>query len=290
MIRTATAYDIPALKRIWDSSFDDPINYIDFIFDRVAKPSNAIVYEENGVVVYMLLMLDTTFVFKDVSVEAVYILGAATLKKYQNKGIMTYLLENSENMAREDGKQLSVLVPGDRFLIEYYKKRGYSTDFNLRTVKIKQGMLDNIPKPDAEVIVDKVPHNRIFEVREEALLEIPHISWNEKYISFIIEDAFVYGDHIALYEGDRGSAYAFYSENKGRLYIKECLGTSSDAQLILINEIVEKTRAKKARISLQVQSPLFSLQGKVSPFGMSKPLNVNRYLRDLVPYMNMMFD
>jgi len=290
MIRSATSYDIPALKKIWDGSFQDPINYIDFIFDRLAKPTDAIVYEDGDKIVSMLLMIEAKFVYRQESVDVVYILGAATATQYQNRGIMTYLLDHAENLARQKGVQLSVLVPGEQYLYNYYKKRGYSADFNVRLVKLKPGMLESSPQLDKPVMIDRISPAFIHDVRETALSELPHIRWSVEKIQTVMEDSFIYGDHVAAYSGSLGNSYIFYSTDKRKLFIKECLGSTEEAQLALIRSVVRGNRVKSAQITLPLRSSLFELEGQIIPYGMAKPLNVRSYLRDLEPYMNLMFD
>ena len=290
MIRAATAYDIPALKKIWDESFHDPINYIDFIFDRLAKPTDAVIYEDAGRIVSMLLMIDAKFIWLDESVDVVYILGAATARQFQNKGIMTYLLNHSENKARENGAQLSVLVPGERYLYNYYRKRGYSADFDLRFIKLKPGMLEESEPPDKAVIIDRVSPDFIYSVREQALKSQPHIQWSAERIKSVMEDSFIYGDHVAAYTGDLGDSYAFYRIHKNNLFIRECLGSVNEAQLTLIKEIIRINNSRNAQIMLPLRSKLFEHEGEAVPYGMAKPLNTKSFLHDISPYMNLMFD
>jgi len=290
MIRTATAYDILALKKIWDSCFNDPINYIDFVFDKLATPTNAVVYEENGVIVSMLLMIDTEFAYGDETAKAVYILGAATAKQHQNRGYMTYLLDYAENLARSNGVQLSILVPGEQYLYSYYKKRGYSADFNIRRVKVKPAMLDEVDSLDDAMIIDRASPTIVHNIREKALQNQPHIRWNVEKIKILMEDSFIYGEHVAVYSGAKGSAYAFYRVEAKKLFIKECLGTDEEIVLAFIKELLKEYRAKCAIMTLSARDSLFSHEGEIIPYGMSKPLNTTSYIGDLDPYMNLMFD
>lgn len=290
MIRTATAYDILDLKKIWDSCFDDPINYIDFVFDKLASPNDAIVYEEHGVIVSMLFMISTKFVYKDEEAEAIYILGAATAKQYQNQGYMTYLLEYAENLSRQRGVQLMVLVPGEQYLYGYYKKRGYSADFTVRRLKLKPIMIESVPPLDEPLIIDRASPNIIHAIREEALAEQPHIQWSVDKIKILMEDSFIYGDHVAVYSGKNGKAYAFYRMEGRKLFIKESLADGEDIHLSFLKALVREYHAKGVILTLPTRSTLFMHEGEVVPYGMAKPLNIKSYLGDLEPYMNLMFD
>lgn len=290
MIRTATIYDIYALKKIWDSCFDDPINYIDFVFDKLATPNSAIVYEENGVIVSMLLMIDTEFVYGNETAKVIYILGAATAKQYQNRGYMTYLLEYAENYAKAGGVQLAILVPGEQYLFGYYKKRGYNADFCVRRLKLKASMIEAAPDLQSDIVIDRASPSIIYSIREEGLKNLPHVRWSMEKIKILMEDSFIYGDHVAASTSSLGRAYAFYRVEGRKLFIKECLGTNEEVVLALINGLIKEYNLKSLVLTLPVGSTLFAHEGEVVSYGMSKPLNVKNYIGDLNPYMNLMFD
>ncbi len=290
MIRLGTPYDIKALKQLWDESFNDPVNYIDFIFDKVSLPSDAMICDIDGQVVAMLLMIPTRFVYHSEVVNTLYILGACTHKKYRNRGYMTELIKQAEERAKGSGAGLSVLVPGGKYLFNYYKKRGYSADFRVRTVNLKRGMMASAPSPDTQLIIDKVSPTDLFKVRNQALADVPHISWSAKQMPFVMEDTLIYGGHIAAYSGALGNSYAFFSSDRRRLFVRECLGDSVDAQMALIKGILEKEVPRSVQINLPVNSPLFPHLGDIIPYGMAKTLYINTSFRDLDPYMNIMLD
>ena len=70
MIRSATVIDIPEIKKIWDQSFDDPLNYVDFLFDKVLEPNDTLVYEEDGEVVSMAMSIYCSFRYHDESIPS----------------------------------------------------------------------------------------------------------------------------------------------------------------------------------------------------------------------------
>lgn len=290
MMRLATLDDVPTLKRLWDQSFDDTVNYIDFVFDQVVEPRDALLYEHEGRIVAMLLMIRCRFVYREESVDAIYIMGACTLKKYQGHGFMTELLRESELRARRDGAQLCVLVPGERYLFEYYRKRGYHTDFLVRSIKLSPALLESGQDASEKIVTNKIEPQELFYIREKALMDIPHISWNAGQMSFVIEDSLIYGDQVASYDGPEGRSYAFFSMDRRDMYVKECLGTSERAQLILLRQLIHEQNPKRAWLNLPITHPLFPHEGKLADYGMVKPLNVDVTIRDMDPYMNLMLD
>lgn len=290
MVRLGTPYDIKALKSLWDESFDDTVNYIDFIFDKVSLPSDAMIYDVAGEVAAMLLMIPTRFIYRSEIVNTLYILGACTKKKYRGKGLMTELLEQAEERARSSGAALSILVPGEKYLFDYYKKRGYSADFRVRNVQLKRGAFSAVAPGDGTVVIDKVSPIDIFEIRSAALADLPHVSWSKRQMPFVLEDTLIYGGHAAVYDGSLGKAYAFFGNDRKKLFIKECLGSSVEAQMALMKAIAEKHDPRQIQVNVPIYSPLFPQMGQVVPYGMAKPLNAGGSFRDLDPYMNMMLD
>lgn len=291
MIRHATENDISQLKALWEQSFDDSLSYIDFIYDKIAKPADTLVYDAgHGVIAAMMTLIPMNFVFQEKAVRTMYIYGAATGKKYQKRGIMTKMLKHAEDYAKGLNFFLSVLVPGEKHLFDYYRGRGYSADFNCRVLKIKSGMIRKDLVPDTESSIDTLTPEEFYRIRKEALALIPHIEWNIKQLAFVFADLGMYGEHIAHYKGVFGESYAIYSVAKKIMYIKECMGSSLDARLAIIKDIIQKNDPRNVTIQLAVNSKLFEHEGKRLKYGMAKPLTERASIKDMDPYMNLMLD
>ncbi len=290
MIRQATDNDIPALKAIWQEGFDDPLNYVDFLYNEVLKTSDTFVFEVDGRAVSMMIAIPTELVYRDKSVKAIYVYGAATLKKYRGKGIMTAMLRHAEDFARAAGCALSVLVPGEKYLFKYYQKRGYSADFSANLVAIRHGMLDRTLDSAVAVETDVLTPEQMYGLREAILAEIPHIRWYPVQLRFLLKDAAIYGEHLASYNGELGVGYALYGMQGKHLFIKECLGTTVDVQHYIISHIIEKTNSAHVSVQLPRHSELFRFEGEVTSYGMAKPLVDSSFIGGMDPYMNLMLD
>ena len=58
MIRKATYADIPQMRFLWEQCFDDPLNYVDFIYDNhIILPEQTYVIEDNLKIVSMATAL-----------------------------------------------------------------------------------------------------------------------------------------------------------------------------------------------------------------------------------------
>ncbi len=291
MIRHAMGTDIPSLKQIWNESFNDSVNYIDFVFGKVAKPNEILLYEQNGVVCAMLIMLPIKFTYASESLDGIYIYGAATLESYQNKGYMTRLLNEAERIAKEErNAKLSVLVPGEGYLFDYYARRGYRADFSLRQTAIRPAMLETAIRDDFNILIDKITADEVYDIRKSALLNVPHIEWQPYQLDNIIQDGFIYGDHVASYSSAFGKSYAVFTLYKKKLFVKECLGTSREATITCLRNVGAKYSPKGFHANMAVNSDVFPLEGKVVKFGMAKNLYSNKSMSSITPYMNLMLD
>lgn len=289
MIRHATEDDIIQLKTLWDQSFDDPLNYVDFIYRQVCQPEDTLVYDISGELAAMMTLIPMQFVFKDKSVMTMYIYGAATARRHRQHGVMTALLRYAEEYARDLDFALSVLVPGEKYLFDYYRRRGYSADFTSRIITIKPGMIKQDLTLDVDVDIDKLSAQEFFRIREEALADTPHLQWSAGQLGFVLEDLRVYGEHIAYYEGRYGRSYAIYSVGKN-MHVKECFGSTREAQMAVIKDIIQKNNPRRMTLNQPEDSGLFAYEGRVERYGMAKPLGTSASLKELKPYMNLMLD
>ena len=290
MIRYATTEDLYTLKEMWDAGFDDPLNYVNFIFDRVTTASDILVYDMAGKVAGMLTLLPVKFIYKTQEIDASYIFGATTDKRYRNRGVMTHLLVAAEDEAKRRGSKLTLLVPGERALINYYKKRGYSGDFFLRDIELKPGAFASVPAADTKINSDQITNIEMFKLRCGALSDMAHVQWSESQLRFVLDDCYIYGDSVVNYSGKYGESYAVYNIEGGRAYIKECLGSDNLACLVLLKEIIAQNTPKSAVVRQPLNSTLFVHEGVRTMYGMAKPLYTDTYIRDLDGYMNLMLD
>ncbi len=290
MIRIATERDIPRIKELWQQGFDDPINYVDFFYKNAAKVSDTYLCDEGPGVIAMLTMLPAKFVYKDRSVDVSYVYGAATDKKYRGRGFMSVLLRHCEKLAKEQGCAMSVLVPGGRHLFDFYKKRGYRADFSLKLVNIRPGMLTAPPEKGYRFSIGGASPETVYGIREAALADTPHVMWDEKGIAAVLRDCREYGERTAVCERGDERAYAVFGMNGRRMYIKECLGTTVGAAAEVIKRLIRETDPAGATARLETGSTVFGYEGEVVPFGMAKQLLASSGIRDMEPYMNLMFD
>lgn len=292
MIRRATVGDIPQLKRIWETCYNDPLNYIEFLYEHITTPERTYVFEEEegGLVTSMAVTIDCFFSFRETRLPSVYLFGCATLPDHEGQGYMTRLLSRMEADARSDGKQLVCLIPGGRFLSKFYQKKGYHSDFGIRLLRLRPGMLGDVPEPDIPIQYGKITSEEFYAIREAALYEIPHIEWDAHQLGLVQLDLAAYGEQMVSYDGASGKSYAIYGLRNHNMFIREVLGTNDESTRILLAELINQQNPRKVSMRMPIGAGLLPFEGTRTEYGMSKIFNTAKPLSDLAPFMNLMLD
>ncbi|MCD8194146.1 MAG: GNAT family N-acetyltransferase [Tannerellaceae bacterium] len=115
---------------LWKTSFNDPDEFIDLYFTQVYKPENTLVVEEDGRVTAALQMLPYTMTFWGNEIPVAYIAGACTAPEARNKGLMRELLAVAFAEMERRAIPLTVLIPADDWLFDYYRRAGYTEAFD----------------------------------------------------------------------------------------------------------------------------------------------------------------
>ena len=120
---------IPALKIMWHKIFGDSESYLNSFFGKVYKDENTLVDIENGNVVSVLFMIPYKFIANGKETKIVYLYALATEPAYRGRKIMAKLIQKSLDLSAKRGYALSVLIPADDSLFEYYRQFGYEEYF-----------------------------------------------------------------------------------------------------------------------------------------------------------------
>lgn len=129
MISFASDNTFQDIYNMWKICFQDSDEFMKLYFNEKYQPENTLVYIDNNKVVASLQMLPYRFTFCETEIPVSYISGACTLPEYQNKGYMRQLLRASLQIMREREIPLSLLIPAEDWLYNYYGKFGYKKVF-----------------------------------------------------------------------------------------------------------------------------------------------------------------
>jgi len=121
---------------MWKTCFDDTDEFIDLYFSEKYKNENTLVYMQGNEVVASLQMLPYQFTFYGDEIPIAYISGACTLPTFRGKGLMSKLLIEAFSLMQKGNIPLSVLIPAEKWLYDYYSRYGYEKVFDEDSIEI----------------------------------------------------------------------------------------------------------------------------------------------------------
>lgn len=114
------------LLEIYQACFpEDGEAFWRWIFDRVYRPENTLVFRENGQITASLQMIPCQMRLGDRVLDAHYIYAASTVPERQGRGLMGRLLELAAEEGRRREQAYSVLITQEDSLQAYYARFGY---------------------------------------------------------------------------------------------------------------------------------------------------------------------
>lgn len=204
-IRFAENSDIDSLKRLWKSCFGDDDYYIDFFFENRFEPNECLTAFCGRELAGMLFLLPITAVCGEKKYSARYIYAVCTEPQFRSRSVSTRLLEYAHEYMKKSGVAMSLLVPAEPSLFEYYKKRGFETEFFCREIKIKAEKGD-FPFKEANL-------PELFERRNALFSDSSlYMMWDRKALGFQQRECELSGGKTLLLEN--GYAVCFPFEDK----------------------------------------------------------------------------
>jgi predicted acetyltransferase len=268
---------------LWKTVFGDSDKFIRLYFKRVYKDENALAIEKNGRVVSALQMLPYTMTFCGEEISVAYISGACTLPSEQGKGLMSNLLQNAFDEMRERKTAVSVLIPAEKWLFNYYRTRGYTEIFEY-SLKIYTRNEYVIPEPGRLAVQQKKdPDNALYAYFDRKLRERPlGILHSYEDFAVILKDLEISnGCFFVAYNHDRqpaGMAFVFLPEiitgaEDCSVLIKEIMYDSEQVKAHLLYEITRRFNVFKAVYRIP-----FNNSQVTYPYGMARVMDTERLI------------
>lgn len=135
-ITTPTPEQFAKLADIWQTVFADSVELTDLFFENRVTPKDALVTLVDGEPVAMLFLLPILLQEGTRVYDARYIYAVATLPPFRGRGISTRLLAAAADKMRDEGVAASMLVPASPSLFDFYRERGFTTEFYRRTHRV----------------------------------------------------------------------------------------------------------------------------------------------------------
>lgn len=271
----ADAGMLPCLKRLWIDCFGDSEEYTDYIFNCLIKPEHAFVATEGGHVSSMLFYQPFTLKTQAAKTNGAYIFGVATEQKSRGEGISTRLLDYTHECLENEGYALSVLVPANEGLFEFYAKRGYSNFSDICRVTLQA---EDIPITDYKVAATPVRLDRLYPLREEYFNpSTGFVSWDEHYLDYQADELERFGGETLLLEYGNVKGYAVCFKHKDEIYVKE-LAFPKEMLNLAVAAIHEKYHAFRYNYSLRADFHPVNAS-VVLPYSMKKWYDINNSTR-----------
>lgn len=130
MIQYITPNTRSQILDMWKICFGDSQPYFDIYFRERYSDENTLAYLEGSKVVASLQLLYYNFTFGNTEIPIAYISGACTLPQARKKGYMAELLKHTFHEIHTKDIPLSLLVPEEEWLLQFYNKYGYAQTFD----------------------------------------------------------------------------------------------------------------------------------------------------------------
>ena len=127
--------DIAQLKKLYELSFDDSPEYVDYFFRKKTDPDRVVFRRWNGKIVSALHLIEKPFSLRGAEFRCPFIVAAATLPELRGKRILEGVMAEAFRRIDREGDCFTVLYP---FSHTYYLKYGFAT-YTGREEKILDG-------------------------------------------------------------------------------------------------------------------------------------------------------
>ncbi len=268
---------------LWRTCFEDSEDFIRLYFDRVYRDENEMTIEKGGKIVSALQIVPYTMTYLGSEIPVGYIYGACTAPEERGRGLMRELLRESFEEMERRKIAVSVLIPAEPWLFDYYRKQGYTEAFDYTEVTY---IRPNAPVrlPDMTVVRPEVSiTDEVFAYFDRKSRERPSCILHSHDDLFVILRYFQMeggGIYSALDGSGKVVGLAFASPfgagatpSGKKLFIKELLYDSEDIRESLLRELTSRNNVSRATL---YTPPIFP---DTRPKGMARLIDTERMIR-----------
>lgn len=251
---------------LWKLCFHDTDEFTRFYFDHKYKSENTLVYSEQGEVVAALQMLPYPMTFYGATVYCSYISGACTNPAVRSKGIMKSLLHSALGRMKDRHIPLSILIPQEQWLFDYYKRAGYTAAFYGLWQKnrvIPGNNVTNVVRLKREDAIRSISEYYSYFTNRMQQYDCC-VQHTEEDFNSILLDLYASGGGLLVAHDTEGaiSGMAFAIPQESQLLFTELLYESEDDR----QQLMEKAACYWKRE--RVEYKLFANTPDSTPFGM----------------------
>lgn len=222
------------IKRLWKTCFNDSDEFIRFFFEQIYRKENAVCIEEGGKVVSVMQILPYEMTWCNTIIPVSYVYAACTDPEMRNRGLMGRLIEKAHAQMLKRGDCMSILIPANRSLFEYYRKQGYTEVFDHSQSPF---LIKEIATVKANIL-QKDDSGKWFHFFDQGLRKRPMcVLHNQADFNRLLEEFPLGGGQVIGVADDNGkpSGIAFIANNNNRVIVKELIATNTNVELALLN-------------------------------------------------------
>jgi GNAT superfamily N-acetyltransferase len=276
--------DRQELVRLWQDVFQDSDEFTGLFFTRVYKPENTLVVKKDNRIISALQMVPYEIKTVYGIIPSAYVCGVCTHPSERGRGIMKTLMAGAMDEMRRRGYSVSMLIPAEPRLFDFYRKFGYTYPIRHETETYSSaGQPPSAGYTFTECATDE--HFPFFDRKQrERPCAVLH---NACDLETILRDLACDDGNawVALRKNiPAGIAFA-RPATEGTIIIKEILYDRPAVKDALIHHLLNRYNAWTAEIHL----PLHTVDRKAKPYGLACILDKQiTGISDL--YMTLMLD
>lgn len=263
----------PEVMQMWKTCFGDSDEFIEMYFRSKYSDENTLVKIVDEKAVASLQMIPYEMTFGDNRIPIVYVAGACTLPDKRKKGYMEELFSVAFCEMKKRNVLLSILVPQDNKLVDFYEKLGYTEMFDIRknSIALPENSdifgfhIEKAKMSDVPAVCEYC--ERISESRDLTVLKTLD-DWE-----VVFKDYFLMNGKIYLtYLGNRLAGMCFTNKEDNELHIRNLLTESELAKEAILSFISFDNSVSRAVLITNEDGP------ETEPLGMARIIDVEKIL------------
>ena len=140
MVTFANENQKKEIYKMWKICFNETDEWLDFYFSKRYKSENTLIYVVNNNIVASLQMYPYLLKCYGQYIPIIYLCGICTLPEERNKGFSKKLLKMVDIIIKQKNIPISILIPSNENLFNFYEKFDYKQVFykNNEKISLKQ--------------------------------------------------------------------------------------------------------------------------------------------------------
>lgn len=264
------------LMELWRTSFDDSEDFIRLFFNRVYQKENALFFAEDGKIVSALHMLPYTMNFYGMEIPISYIYGAGTLPAERGRGLMRRLVQEAFEVMQKRGITLTVIIPAEPWLFDFYRNLGYIEAFDYAVEKYIRTS-ETTGEQDIRIVpAETLPMDCLYSYFNRKQRE------RNCYVLHNYDDFITILRDLQLSGGQLLTAVNTQDEPTGMLFAYLDADTVRVKDLMYDNDIIKQQLLQEATTQSKVEKAIChtpTIGQKSAPLGMARVFDRDRLIR-----------